>query len=93
MNESFRSGKPAERTYGRRELREEVTRTQSHWAIEGRIESVRVKRSVRYVALVREGDRRTSSTPDTASRAQRLDKKKDPTRDVTQALTNVTASA
>lgn len=32
-------------------------RTHSHWAIEGRIESVRVKRSVRYVALAREGDR------------------------------------
>jgi hypothetical protein len=70
MNESFRSGKPAERTDGRTEgIAGGNTRTQSHWAIEGRIESVRVKRSVRYVALAREGDRKRRA-PDAGSRAQ-----------------------
>ena len=54
MRASGQANGPNDRTEG---IAGGNTRTQSVWAIEGRIESVCVKRSVRYVALAREGDR------------------------------------
>jgi hypothetical protein len=58
MRASGQAGRPD----GRTELREEIyARTHAHtharWAIEGRIRTLRVKRSVQYVSLVRQGDR------------------------------------
>jgi hypothetical protein len=58
MRASGQANRPNERKDGRTDgIAGGNTRTHSHWAIEGRIESVRIKRSVRYVALAREGDR------------------------------------
>lgn len=54
MNERFRSGKPDGRNCERKYTH---ARTLTRWAIEGRIRALRVKRSVRYVSLVRHGDR------------------------------------